>query len=136
MLPSKYICSVPLAIMAAEQQATCHWRFQGLPEFTVNLADKFQLDSNFKATTLPGLGLIETTYETNSSGALNDGREPERKPWEKFKSYVEHLNSQSPDTTKYKVLYVTRHGLGHHNVFEAQVGREAWNVSSDTFPQH
>jgi hypothetical protein len=129
MLPQQHICPIPLAIMASEL-SSCHWKFQGLPEFTVSFADKFQLDPTFKATTLPGLGLIDKIYETDHPNALNDAWKVDRKPWENFKTYVEHLNKQNPTNTKYKVLYITRHGLGYHNVFEAQVGKKAWDVSS------
>ena len=130
MLPSQYICSIPLAIMTAEQ--SCHWKFQGLPEFTVSFADKFHLDPAFKATTLPGLGLVDKTYETDHSNSLDDAPKMDRKPWENFESYVEHLNNKAARNTNYKVLYITRHGLGYHNVFEARVGKKAWNVSSYT----
>jgi hypothetical protein len=113
---------------------SCHWAFSGRPDVTFNYAAEFERDSTYKATTLPGLGLIETFDGLDGFAASIDTKETNRRPWDRFKSYVHYLNQESPDTTSYKVLYITRHGLGYHNAFKAQVGSDAWNVSA--LPEH
>lgn len=50
------------------------------PKFTVNFADKLQLDPTYRATTLPGLGLIDKVYENNHSGSLSDCEEGNKIP--------------------------------------------------------
>lgn len=100
-----------------------HWKFSGLPDAFFNYAENFETDPTYKATTLPRLGLKKNFNQSIDVYATLS------KPWESFTAWVENLNEQSPDSIEYKVLYITRHGLGYHNAFEAQVGREAWNVS-------
>lgn len=117
------VCAIHSVFMIAEP-LSCHWSFSGLPIF--NFADNYANDSAYKATTLPGLGLTDS-FE-REYGFNNPLIDSNKKPWENFKIYVDYLNEQNPDTTQYKVLYITRHGLGYHNAFETQVGREAWNV--------
>lgn len=113
----------------AGNETSCHFEFQALPGFFVNFTEKAQQDPFFQARTLPGLGLLDRPYETDNITRSDKSQENFRKPWERFRVYVEHLNGQYPGSTIYKVLYITRHGLGYHNVFESRVGRDAWNVS-------
>ncbi|KAI2639072.1 phosphoglycerate mutase-like protein [Hypomontagnella submonticulosa] len=77
---------------------------------------------SFRATTQPGMGLINQVYETDQSF------DPQRQKtqWQRFLYYVDQLNRAGGGKTVYKLVYVIRHGEGYHNVKEAQVGRHAW----------
>ena len=110
--------------MFTTESAMCHFQFRAVPEIFVDYAEKANQDATFRATALPSLGIIERSYPTDDPVAS----EQIKLPWERLKSYIEHLNEQESGRASYKVLYITRHGLGYHNVFEAEVGREAWNV--------
>jgi hypothetical protein len=113
----------------ATTQPFCHWKFQGLLDHTVNLADQFELNPAFKASTLPSLGLLDSSNQIRYFGINNQPQDEHRHPWEILKQHVEDLNKKDSNSTRYKFLYITRHGLGYHNVFEAQVGKDAWSVS-------
>ncbi|KAI1416266.1 phosphoglycerate mutase-like protein [Hypoxylon sp. FL1857] len=78
---------------------------------------------SFRATTQPGLGLIDRAYETDATF------DPEGKKtqWERLVHYLDHYNKQGRGKVVYKLLFLIRHGEGYHNVKEAEVGREAWN---------
>jgi hypothetical protein len=79
----------------------------------------------FRATTRKSLGLLERSYSTNDSAeATNDSSQ-----WTRFEQHISQLNQEAPDTKRYKLLYIVRHGQGLHNVKEREVGREEWNVS-------
>lgn len=69
------------------------------------------------------LGLIPQSYfgevASEDKGLTN---------WQRFAKHVERLNQAAPDGETYKVLFVTRHGQGYHNVMEAKVGTPAWEV--------
>lgn len=132
MLLKHQSCPILLAAMATRNPATCHFKFQALSGFFVDYVTEAQRDPSFRVTTLPRLGLTEREYETDR---LFDGAGHGAKPWDRFKKYVEHLNTQSPEGTTYKVLYITRHGYGYHNAYEAKVGREAWNVRPTFLPR-
>lgn len=47
--------------------------------------------------------------------------------------HVGHLNSQSSSNVVYKVIFLTRHGVGYHNDKHAQVGDELWEVLALVF---
>ncbi|KAI6248211.1 putative phosphoglycerate mutase [Erysiphe necator] len=68
-------------------------------------------------------GLIKRSYEND---ALFD---PDLKmtQWQRFEAEVFHLNSRSGPNTKYKVLYMGRHGEGYHNIAESFYGTKAWD---------
>ncbi|GMF66967.1 unnamed protein product [Aspergillus oryzae] len=106
-----------------------HYKFKLLPEFFVNYHEIARQSPNSKVTTQPSLGLIDQPYSETTN--TQPDAEP-KKPWERFAAYIRELNTENPDRVTYKVLYLTRHGLGVHNVFEAKVGKEAWNVSYGT----
>jgi broad specificity phosphatase PhoE len=107
--------------MEATQQVN-QWTFKGLDNYFVNFADQFELDSSIKASTLPNLGLIERIYDS-----VGNTEEDNLEPWERLTKHIKLLNANAPTNTQYKLLFITRHGLGYHNVFEAKVGKSAWN---------
>ncbi|KAI0472997.1 phosphoglycerate mutase-like protein [Xylariaceae sp. FL0804] len=69
-----------------------------------------------------GLGLVDRRYETDAEF------DPERKKtqWERFVYFLESKNREGRGRVKYKLLFLSRHGEGFHNVKEAEVGRQAW----------
>ncbi|KAK2759908.1 hypothetical protein FQN54_002642 [Arachnomyces sp. PD_36] len=70
-----------------------------------------------------GFGLINQTYDAD---ATFDPR-GEKTQWERFEHQVRSLNEGCDHDTQYKVLYMGRHGEGHHNVAEEFYGTEAWD---------
>ncbi|RFU35071.1 hypothetical protein B7463_g1270, partial [Scytalidium lignicola] len=120
MLLKNFICP-EFATMISIKTAR-HFKFQSVPGSFFDFTENAQRNPSFRAITLPGLGLIHRQYETD-----NLIRGPQKSTWERFAFYVEHLNTQNPGSTIYKVLYLTRHGLGYHNAFETKVGKTAWN---------
>ncbi|KAJ0124235.1 Phosphomutase-like protein 3 [Diaporthe amygdali] len=73
--------------------------------------------SQFRATTTSNLGLLALRIHSRDEDV-------QKKEWEKFHDRLRQLNHDG--VTKYKLFYVIRHGEGHHNVKEAQVGRSEW----------
>ncbi|OJJ31455.1 hypothetical protein ASPWEDRAFT_45385 [Aspergillus wentii DTO 134E9] len=96
------------------------YKFEIQPQFFVDYFQLARESPGSKVTTQPSLGLIDRPYES-------DNQSDKKKPWEQFAAYVNRLNTENPDNVSYKVLYLTRHGLGTHNIHEAEVGKEAWN---------
>ncbi|KAK1460205.1 phosphoglycerate mutase [Colletotrichum melonis] len=104
----------------------CRYKFTILPEYFVNYYKVADASPNGKATTQPGLGLLDLHF--GDAAADDDvAAEGETKPWERFASHVRKLNAESPDGVDFKVLYLTRHGLGYHNVQAAKVGTAEWD---------
>ncbi|KAL7268420.1 putative phosphoglycerate mutase pmu1 [Rhizina undulata] len=66
----------------------------------------------------------EKTFDSfgNSFGLNYTG--PDR--WSHFQRAVSSLNEQAPEDVSYRVLYLARHGQGHHNAAEQFFGPEAW----------
>lgn len=126
---SSYVYLSSMAIHMLTKSSTCKWAFKGVPEITIDFAERHRLDRTFQATTLAGLGLLNRQYELEDNAASHESESAGTQPWERFQLHVKRLNDLDPGRTVYKMLYITRHGLGYHNVFEAQVGREEWNVS-------
>ncbi|KAK0621029.1 histidine phosphatase superfamily [Immersiella caudata] len=75
-----------------------------------------------ETTTLPGLGLISQTYDTDAVYDPNH----EKPDWERFVHYLNHLNKSTAANVSYKLIYAARHGQGYHNVKEAEVGTVEW----------
>jgi hypothetical protein len=83
----------------------------------------------FRATTRPGLGLVERSFVTDADLLTAEGQlRTNVTQWQRFMRQIQHLNKQDPDNKQYKMFYVVRHGQGFHNV-EEEVGRDEWNVS-------
>jgi hypothetical protein len=99
------------------------WTFKAQPGIFVELADIAHEYPGEKVTTQPNLGLIpDQKYPSDDPDAAD------QRDWVRLAAYVRWLNENSSDNVAYKVLYLTRHGLGVHNKMHAQVGSEAWNV--------
>ncbi|KAF5864851.1 hypothetical protein ETB97_006077 [Aspergillus alliaceus] len=103
---------------------THQYEFKLLPGFFVDYFDIASQSPGSKVITQPSFGLIDQHYGGPEEGQSDGER---RKPWERFAACVNLLNNESPDNVTYKVLYLTRHGLGVHNVFQTKVGQDAWN---------
>ncbi|ORY14056.1 histidine phosphatase superfamily [Clohesyomyces aquaticus] len=67
-------------------------------------------------------GLIERESEND-----HEGRHEEKSQWQRFESYVRHLNEKSGHGSQVKVLFLGRHGQGWHNVAESKYGTHAWD---------
>ena len=118
-----------LFIMSASSTAknACHFRFQAVPGFFVDRTDEARQDHAIKFTTLPNLGLLDREYETDEM-LSDETASTRREAWQRFNDYVHQLNANIPGSASHKVLFITRHGQGYHNVMNAQVGHDEWNV--------
>ncbi|KKP04292.1 phosphoglycerate mutase [Trichoderma harzianum] len=76
----------------------------------------------FRATTLPGFGLLNRRYNTDGDTGY------EQTQWERFMHFLKHLNKEANGQARYKLIFVIRHGQGFHNIKEAQVGRAEWEA--------
>lgn len=134
MLLEHQISALILATLAA-RDPICSLKFQALSGYFVDLSEKAQHNSSFRAVTLPELGLIDRQYDDdeNTTAIFGGKNGSSSGPWQRFRDHVDYLNEQSEESTSYKVLYITRHGLGFHNTYEADVGQDAWNVSNLCF---
>ena len=134
---------LPALLFAAMvgREASSRLKFRAEAGFFVDFVGLTRQDSAFRATTLPGLGLIDRTYDdgadqaesTTAGGGVGDPSFPS-KPWVRFRDHVHALNARDPARTSYKILYITRHGFGYHNYYEAKVGTEAWDVRAAHLP--
>ncbi|KAI1336778.1 histidine phosphatase superfamily [Xylariaceae sp. FL0016] len=77
----------------------------------------------FRATLRPGLGLLERDYDTDAAF------DPEKKKtqWARFVHFLEKKNEDSRGQVRHKLVFLSRHGQGFHNVKEAEVGRHEWD---------
>lgn len=85
----------------------------------------------FRAVTQPSLGLLDRSYPTDKEYWVGQGKAPDnldQTQWHRFQYYIKSLNAINPEKERYKLFYIVRHGQGVHNVKEAEVGREEWNV--------
>jgi hypothetical protein len=105
------------------------WQFRAQRGFFSHDNDPESWD--FRATTQPGLGLLERSYPSDDAfwtersepcGDLADSQ------WPRLQYYINSLNTKNLGKEQYKLFYIVRHGQGVHNVKEAEVGREEWNV--------
>jgi len=103
-----------------------HYKFTAIPDIFTSFGAACAADPTLKITTQPDLALIARAYETDDAEDESNGNSTQ---WQRFVKYVEALNEKAPEGTCYKVLYLTRHGQGDHNVMHEKVGTEAWDVS-------
>ncbi|XXH03816.1 hypothetical protein Hte_010222 [Hypoxylon texense] len=80
------------------------------------LHDEEEAGPGHRATTQPGLGLINRTYKTDAVFDPNGSKTQ----WERFVYFVEHQNQLEQGKVQYKIVFLIRHGQGYHNVKEAQ----------------
>ncbi|KAF2871642.1 phosphoglycerate mutase [Massariosphaeria phaeospora] len=79
-------------------------------------------DSDTFDFTKENFGLVDRKYETD-----DDDKDKDKTQWQRFETYVRHLNAHSAEDVQYKVLFLGRHGQGWHNVAEAKYGMKAWD---------
>ena len=72
-----------------------------------------------QATT--NMGILTRSYPTDDP---SEGKSQ----WHRLATYVQHLNRAAKPGQRYKILFLGRHGEGFHNVQEARVGTEMWDV--------
>ncbi|KAM0281444.1 hypothetical protein ACHAQH_003567 [Verticillium albo-atrum] len=94
------------------------YRFSIQSGYFVDYEEVAAQDPSGKATTQPNLGILDRPYPDVEIQAA---------PWENLVSHVTRLNAESKGDVVYKVLYLTRHGLGFHNVQQAKVGTPEWD---------
>ncbi|KAG0635837.1 histidine phosphatase superfamily [Tuber brumale] len=71
------------------------------------------------------LATDDRTYDAlRDSFGLTD---PSPHRWYRFRQSIHTLNMNAPEGVKYVVLYLARHGQGHHNVAEKFFGWEGWD---------
>lgn len=89
------------------------------------------LSPGSKLTTPTAFGLVNPTpgnYDAAPPPAAAQDIDTSKTPWQRFESYVHGLNKSGPASVRYKIVFLTRHGIGYHNLMEAKVGTEAWDV--------
>lgn len=85
-----------------------------------------------KLTTRPLFALTPRDYPSDDDA----GTTADRRPWARFTSHVEALNRDSPEHVSYKIMLLTRHGQGFHNLKNQEVGDAAWDVRRRAISQH
>lgn len=100
-----------------------HYKFTAVPGIFTSFSAACASDPSLKITTQPDLALLPGPYE--SDGPEDAGKSQ----WGRFAGYVDFLNERAEEGVCYKVLYLTRHGKGWHNMVHERVGNEAWDVS-------
>ncbi|CAN3354561.1 probable phosphoglycerate mutase Pmu1p [Diutina catenulata] len=87
------------------QQRPHHWHFSVVPnQFAQSSGDTD--DTSFN-------------YLTSQMGVVGG--------WQRAVAELDRLNAESDANTVYKMLYLARHGQGHHNVAHLHYGDELWN---------
>ncbi|KAI0024136.1 histidine phosphatase superfamily [Xylariomycetidae sp. FL0641] len=97
------------------------FKYEAVPGFFEH--DDEPTGPEFRAATKVGLGLIDRAYDTDAAF------DPERRmtQWERFVHFLKKQNEVDDGKVAYKLIFVTRHGEGFHNVKEAEVGRHEWD---------
>ncbi|KAL4872428.1 hypothetical protein BDV12DRAFT_143216 [Aspergillus spectabilis] len=78
-------------------------------------------------------GLINRPYPSDGNTDGTDGTETQSQ-WQRFKFYIDVLNTSSPPETQYKLLFLGRHGQGVHNVAESRYGTVMWDCRYSLLP--
>lgn len=103
------------------------WKFETVSDVFFD-PSTIQKDRKDKIETQPSLGLLTRSYPSDDQVA-DDTRD-----WTRFYRYVKSLNEAAPEGVEYKILYLTRHGIGFHNIKHAEVGEDEWNVNTPLDP--
>ncbi|PHH54152.1 putative phosphoglycerate mutase [Ceratocystis fimbriata CBS 114723] len=98
-----------------------HYKFQAVPDIFVDFAPRCAADPSFKVTTQPDLAIIDRSYPGDDEAAAK------LQPWERLAAYVKRLNAGAEPGIKYKIVYLTRHGVGDHNAMIRKVGQKEWD---------
>ena len=99
-----------------------HFTFTTIPNiFTQSLPETDPTKFNYATS---NFGLISRSYPSDPPSSLSPDPNTQ---WHRLSSYISHLNTSSPETTKYKLLILGRHGQGLHNVAETRYGTEMWD---------
>lgn len=104
-----------------------HYKFTAVPDIFTSFAAACIADPSLKVTTQPDLALIPRAYESDEASGETGTQ------WARFARYVDWLNKGAGQGVCYKVLYLTRHGKGWHNLVHERVGNEEWDVSVPLF---
>ncbi|KKF96715.1 hypothetical protein CFO_g956 [Ceratocystis platani] len=104
-----------------------HYKFQAVPDIFVDFAPRCAADPSFKVTTQPDLAIIDRSYPGDDEAAAK------LQPWERLAAYVKRLNAGAEPGIKYKIVYLTRHGVGDHNAMIRKVGQKEWDTSKLVF---
>jgi hypothetical protein len=110
------------------------WKFAAVPGIFKDYNQVALRDG--KVPTQPRLGLIHREYPLigNELAIKHESISNDtQRDWPRFASYVRKLNANAPRGVKYKVVYLTRHGVGYHNQKQAAIGNELYDVSSFLF---
>ncbi|ATY65208.1 phosphoglycerate mutase family [Cordyceps militaris] len=68
---------------------------------------------NSRLTTRPLFALTPRDYPSDAAAASKDNR-----PWARFTAHVAALNREAPANVSYKIMFLTRHGEGYHNLMK------------------
>ncbi|KAJ5235238.1 uncharacterized protein N7469_004406 [Penicillium citrinum] len=85
------------------------------------LQDDPSTDPNTFDYAKSNFGLVDQLYGSEIKESADESQ------WQKFDKEIQRLNSQAEPSTKYKVLFLGRHGEGVHNVAERRYGTKAWD---------
>lgn len=100
------------------------WTFEALPDIFENYGaasyDGHYTSKFNKVATQPRLALLHREYPSDDPAAAD------QRDWTRLAAHVRSLNAQAPANVRYKVLYLTRHGLGYHNQKHTEVGTQEW----------
>lgn len=69
--------------------------------------------------------MLPRTYLESETSLATEDTSPS---WQSFSAHVKRLNEEAAAGVAYKVIFMTRHGQGFHNVMESKVGTESWEV--------
>ncbi|KAM3510544.1 hypothetical protein MY11210_005797 [Beauveria gryllotalpidicola] len=64
-----------------------------------------------RLTTRPLFALTPRAYPSDAANS-------DKPPWARFVEHVHALNREAPDNVSYKIMFLTRHGQGFHNVLK------------------
>ncbi|KAK2741741.1 hypothetical protein FQN55_008241 [Onygenales sp. PD_40] len=119
--PFLLAATVVLALLLAMAEALgqSHLEYSTVPGYFLQ-DDPATDPAEFDYTS--AFGLINQTYDTDCDF------DPDNKKtqWQRFDHKLQSLNRHAPHT-KYKLLYMGRHGEGYHNVAEQFYGTELWD---------
>ncbi|KAI4600450.1 hypothetical protein KJ359_000805 [Pestalotiopsis sp. 9143b] len=103
------------------------FKFQSLQGyFIAQESMQSDVDDTAQKITQKDLGLLPRTYLGGGGPSSESGDGLQAASWPAFAKHVRDLNKNAADGVSYKVVFVTRHGQGYHNVQESKVGTKLW----------